>query len=946
MAVFIFGPFTLVPERQLLLRGTAPVRIGGRALDILSALVERPGQLVGKSELMARVWPRTIVDEGSLKVNMAALRRALGDGGPDDARYIATVVGQGYRFIARVTASELADLALPSAVAAPRRHNLPTGTTRIVGRADAIAAIRREFEVSRVVTIVGPGGVGKTTVALAVAEDALGSFSDGVWLVDLAPLKDPALMPNAIAAAIGLAVNSADMLAPLCELLRDREMLLVLDNCEHIIDAAAACANRILADAAGVKVLVTSREPLLVQGERVRRLPGLATPPTSSHLGAEEALTFPAVQLFVERATDRLESFKLSDADAPAVAEICRRLDGLALAIEFAATRVDAFGAGDLLRQLDDRFRVLVGHRAGPQRHRTLTATLDWSYGLLSAQEAALLRAVSVFAGVFDVDGASAVSDVPSTKAAALLAQLAAKSLLATDVDAVGLAYRLLETTRTYCLESLRASGEGQVVRRRHANHVCTVLERAADEWAQRPAHEWGPAYASVLDDLRAALAWTVQDEANRALLIRLTVAGTLLWNHFSLTEECRVHVSRAVEELDAAGLAGTAFEMKLKLWLGGSTMLTRGLKPQSLVAMRRALEIAVRAGDTEYRLRCLSMIGIYELFTGEHETGLRTLENFAAVAAAHDPSALPESEVHSAIGELLLGRLQSARRRLEPLQQRDLRYFNGSYGVRYMFDTIVLLESALSHVQWLTGFPDVAARTAAAAVERARPTQHHLSLNNALSYSCAILYWTGCHEECGRYAAMLDAHVARHGLITRRPIASFYRAALACMQDDRLPGAVDALARAVEEFRGINCMARMPYYLSVLADALVHDGRFGEAETTIRTALAIAHAQDERWCLPEVLRIQASILVARRQAEDAEALLRQSMALAREIGALSWRLRAANALARLWCARGRADDAGEMLLPIFNEFTEGFATRDLVVAADILALSRERQVP
>ena len=648
---FAFGPFVLIPGRQVLLENEAPVRIGGRSLDILTVLVERPGELVSKSELLSRVWPNTIVEEGNLKVNMAALRRALGDG-PGAARYIATVVGRGYRFVGPVRSFGSAGSSFDSDAASTRRHNLPTGTTRIFGRADAIETIRRDLDESRLVSIVGAGGIGKTTVALAVAEHAVGLFTDGVWLVDLGLLKDPALTPNAIATAIGAAVNSADMLSVLCEFLRDREILLVLDNCEHIIDAAATCADRILTNTAGVKIVATSREPLRVKGERVRRLPGLGSPPPSSHLSAAEALTFPAIQLFVARATNSFELFKLNDVDAPTVAEICRRLDGLALAIELAATRVDAFGVSGLLKQLDDRFRLFVGRRAGPERQRTLTATLDWSYGLLSAEEAALLRAVSVFAGAFDIDGASSVSNVAPGEAAEGLAQLAAKSLIATDIEAESVAYRLLETTRNYCVERLQASAEEQVVRQRHAEHVCAVLERATSEWAERPALEWAAAYGRVLDDLRGALVWAGRDAANRSLHIRLTVAGLLLWNHFSLTEECRVHVSQAVEELDAAGLAGTAFEMKFKLWLGGATMFTRGLKPQATDAMRRALEIAVQIGDTDYHLRCLLMIGIYEMFTAEHDAAMRTLKTFSSIANAEDPSILPECEVHLGIAD------------------------------------------------------------------------------------------------------------------------------------------------------------------------------------------------------------------------------------------------------------------------------------------------------
>lgn len=937
---FAFGPFVLIPERQLLLQGDAPVRLGGRALDILTALVERPGELVGKRELMARAWPDVVVDEGNLKVNMAALRRAIGDG-VGIATYIATVTGRGYRFVAPVQANGAPGF-MPAPAATDRRgHNLPTATTRIFGRAEAIDAIRLELEGSRLVSIVGAGGIGKTTVALAVAEQVLGSFSDGVWLIDLAMLKDPALAPHAIATAIGLTAHSESMLIPLCEYLRDRSMLLVIDNCEHIIDIAASCVDRIMATAAGVKILVTSREPLLVKGERVRRLPGLGAPLPSPRLNADEALTFPAIQLFVDRATDRLESFRLNDADAPIVAEICRRLDGLALAIEFAATRIDAFSVRDLLQQLDDRFRLLIGRRAGPERHRTLTATLDWSYSLLPPGEAAVLRSVSVFAGVFDAAGAAAVADRAPTEAADILGQLAAKSLLATDLDADGIAYRLLETTRTYALERLRAGDEDPVVRQRHAEHLCATLERAAGEWARRPATEWGRAYGRVIDDLRAALAWTGRDAANRSLRIRLTVAGLLLWNHFSLTEESGVHVSQAVDELEAADLAGTAFEMKLKLWLGGATVFTRGLKPRAMTALRRALEIAVRIGDIDYHLRCLMMIGIYELFTGEHAAALRTLDDFGAVAAKNDPSILPEADVHTAIAELFLGRLHAAGRRLEVLHARDQRYF-GSYDIRYLSDPIVLAGGVLGQVQWLTGRADTAVRTAQAALESARGLGHHLSLNNLLSYICPVLYWSGHVDACDRHVAMLEEHVTRHGLAARRPVASFYRAALAHTRGDTSCDAVAALQQAVEEFRSINHLARMPYYLSVLADALVRHARLGEAESTIRNALDIAHAHGEGWCLPEVLRIQASLRVAQGRNRDAEVLLGQSMASARKVGALSWRLRAATDLAGLWCAGGaRTDDARRMLSPIVDEFSEGFATRDLRAAARLLAECR-----
>lgn len=930
---FAFGPFVLIPARQRLLHHDGAVRIGGRALDILTVLVEHAGELVSKRDLMARVWPNTVVDESNLKVNIAALRRVLGDGGPEDARYIATVTGRGYKLIAPVTPG-----ARPANTAAPqaptrRRHNLPTGTTRVIGRADVIDAIRRDLDVSRLVTIVGPGGIGKTTVALAVAEHAVDCYPDGVWIVGLAQTKDPQQLPGAIATALGISGSTNGLIEMLCQSLQDRRMLLVIDNCEHMIDAAADCVDRILAAGAGIKIIVTSREPLELCGERVRRLPGLGTPPSSDYLGAQEAMTFPAVQLFVDRATDRLDSFKLRDGDAPIVAEICRRLDGLALAIELAAARIDAFGVAGLLKQLDDRFRVLVGRRSGPERHRTLTATLGWSYSLLTADEAALLCAVSVFAGVFDIEDASAVAGMAPTDAADMLAQLSAKSLLMTDLDSYGIAYRLLETTHTYCLDKLRAGGDEHRVRQRHAERTHAILEQAASDWAHRPADEWEATYRRVLGDLRASLLWTGLDARNAPLTIRLTVAGLLMWNHFSLTEECHRQVSQAVEELDAAGLSGTAFEMKLKLWLGCSTMFTKGLKRQAMQAMQRALEIAIQIGDTDHRLRCLMMIAIYELFIGEHKAGIHTLEEFAAVAGAQDPSALPEGEVHMGIAELFLGKLRSSRHRLENLERRDLRYF-GTYAVRYLSDPIVLVRSVLTQVQWLTGSPDTAMRTAALAVENARQTKHHLSLNNILSYACPIFYWSGQFGECARYLAMLEESVERHGLSTRRPVATFYRAALAYARGGPSSMAVLALQQAIEEFRSIDHLARMPYYLSVLAEAQANNGQAGDAAATIRQALDIAAAQEEAWCLPEVLRVQAGIATLEGDTGQAHDILIRSMTVAHDIGALSWRLRSTVDLAHLLRAKGQPDNGRRILIPVLRAFTEGFATRDLVTAA------------
>src|SRR5208283_3903059 len=334
-----FGSFRLLPERRLLLEGDKPVRLGSRALDILVALVERPGEVFGKEELITRVWPDTIVEESNLKFQISMLRRTLGGGN----RYLVNVPGRGYCFVAPVALAEEPRPAEPQAAATNREHNLPTHLTRMIGRADTVSTLAARLARERLIMIVGPGGIGKTSVALAVAEALIPAYDHGVWLIDLAPLSDPRLVPSVLAAVLGLEIRSEDPLPGLIAVLKDKRMLLVFDNCAHVIDAAADLAIAVLRNAPGVHLLATSREPLRIEGEHLHRLSPLASPPASARLTAAEALRFPAVQLFVERATESLGEFELSDPDAPVVGDICNKLDGIALAIELAAARVDAF---------------------------------------------------------------------------------------------------------------------------------------------------------------------------------------------------------------------------------------------------------------------------------------------------------------------------------------------------------------------------------------------------------------------------------------------------------------------------------------------------------------------------------------------------------------------------------------------------------------------------
>ncbi len=475
-----FGSFRLLLGQRLLLEGNKPLRLGSRALDILIALVERPGDLVSKEELIARVWPNTFVEPANLTVHIAALRRALGDGRRGN-RYIVNVPGRGYCFVAPVNMSEKLR---PSSLEllAEHAHNLPATNTRLIGRENAVAGLSARFSRDRFLTIVGPGGIGKTSVALAVAEELLANYKQGIWLIDLALVGNPVLVPAALASALGLEVRAENFLPRLIANLWDKQMLLVLDNCEHVIAAAAALAAEVLRGAPGVHVLATSREPFRVEGEWVYRLPPLQSPPVATGISAEEALRFPAVQLFVERTAAALGDYVLSDADAPIVADICLKLDGIPLALEFAAARVNCFGIGGLAARLEDRLSLLInGRRTALPRQQTMRATLDWSYGLLTNAQQMILRRLSIFPGEFTLRAAGAVIPDDTYSSSEIIDQvteLIAKSLVAAEMGDVEPRLRLLETTRVYALAKLIESGEHNAVARRNAEYFKDAMQR------------------------------------------------------------------------------------------------------------------------------------------------------------------------------------------------------------------------------------------------------------------------------------------------------------------------------------------------------------------------------------------------------------------------------------------------------------------------------------
>src|SRR6202451_325257 len=468
--VVSFGPFSLVASERLLTRQGIPVELGARALDILIALVSRPNEVISKKELLARVWPDVTVEENSLRFHIVSLRKALGDG-KNGARYISTLAGRGYCFVAPI--SRPGDRGDVPGAAHFQHVNLPGRLTRMVGRDDDVLKVSTQLTASRFVTIVGPGGVGKTTVAITVGHHLIEAFAGVALFVDLGMLSDAKLVATAVASMLGLSVQSDDATPNLIAYLRDKRLLLILDTCEHLIEAVATLAANIVAAAPEVHILATSREALEVEGEQVYKLDALACPPDDPQLTAATLEKFPATQLFVEREMASGARLDLNDADAAIVVSICRRLDGVALAIELAARRVESPRLQQPAALLDQRLTLLwLGPRSAPPRQKTLQATLDWSYGLLSELERVVLRRLAVFVGHFTLDAALAVvtsASVDQSRVFGAIDSLVAKSMVATRPIGAMMRYRLLDTTRAYTLAIPVDAGRFDDLAVRHA---------------------------------------------------------------------------------------------------------------------------------------------------------------------------------------------------------------------------------------------------------------------------------------------------------------------------------------------------------------------------------------------------------------------------------------------------------------------------------------------
>ncbi|MGG5823102.1 ATP-binding protein [Falsiroseomonas sp. HW251] len=939
--VLSFGPFTLAMRERLLLRAGVPVALGARALDMLIALASHPGVAMGKRELTSLVWPDVTVDEGSLRFHIAILRKALGDG-VGGARYIETLAGRGYCFVAPITRSVAAHRKRERAPDSfPGANLLPPRLERMVGREDEIRLVGSELAGTRFVTVTGPGGVGKTTVAIAVAHSLSEKFARSILFLDLGALTDADMVATTLLALLGISGRTEDSLQSLGMYLRDKRLLLVLDNCEHVVDTVARLTAHIFAMAPQVYILATSREALRVEGEHVHALPPLALPKDDRSLALAAAQGFPAIELFLDRAAASGARLDLGDRDAATLARICRRLDGLPLAIELAAGRVQAHGLEQTLAILDQRLTMLwLGQRNAPPRQRTLQATLDWSFSLLSEPERLVLCRLAAFAGSFSLDAALDVAaSPPLSRAEAIVGieSLVAKSMVTANPIGAAMRYRLLDTTRAYIRETRVQDAERRKLAARHAEYYRRWLEETGARWPTFPTAADRAPHVADLANVLAALEWCFGPDGRADIGIELVTAVVPALLALSLLTECRRWSKRAISALDD-NARGSVAEMKLTAALGLAVMFTQGNTETACAALNRSLSIAEKRADLLQQVQTLALLHTFHHRIGEFRRAMDYARRAVVVAdSAGIPAAV--AAAHAPLGSSLhhTGDLARARAELEavlrqaPGPQRTPAIYLG-------FDHSIYAGIALARTLWLQGYPARALHLAHQTVQDAERMDHPVTLSIALSWAVTVFLWAGDLRAAEEHTNWFVSHAESHSLTPYLSVGRGFTGALALLRGDAATG-VDCLQSCQRETAASRYGQLTTSFNGALVQGLAALGRSDEAISLIDATIHLASSDGPLSLIPELLRIKGQVLLSLPEPRPggAEKQFIKSIEWSRRQGAHAWELRTAIDLAALWAARGSAKEAKTLLHPVFALFTEGLDTADPRAAAELL---------
>jgi len=929
--IVAFGPFRLHKRHRRLLCGAQEVRIGGRAMDVLVALAERQGEVVRKHDLMRAAWPDTLVQDANLKVTVAHLRRALRRHAPA-GEFINTLVGRGYWLSADLPAGEGPPLGEASLAATPfpKPHD-------VIGREVEIGRVKDLFAASRLVSIVGAGGIGKTTLAGAVAHDLGSEPGRLVALVDLARVTREEFVADALATALGVS-SSGGSLQGLCSILARQRVLLVLDTCEHVLSAVSHICEVLLARTAHVRILATSREVLHTRSERVLWLTALAVPPDEQFDRVERILDYAAPRLLVRRAYEE-RGHSPQDSEARALVQICREVDGSPLAIELVAARVAARGPNTALAELKDNLLVLRRRPGGsePRRQRTLLDTLKWSYSLLTAQEASALQACSVFAGVF---GHEAVVDLAASVALSpieiidALTGLRSKSMVAVDHREGGLAYRLLDSTRAFAAGLLERRDEAARVYSAHARWVLKMLGQAAADQPAVSPDLWRASYADLVYDMRKALDWTLHRSADRRLGIELVAAGLPLCHELSLSGEIRANCELALSELRRLSSRETSLELRLVVGLASVSTYLATDPDQASVLFRRARDLAHATEDPQAECRALGAYATYELMRGRVKEVAEALAAMRPAALrAKQPAALWEEEQLRAQYEIRTCDFDAGHARVQRLfkeMQGEAQRAVPSFQIHQKMNVQVQLAA----LNWLTGRSRDAIRIAEMASVDAEQVQHGLTLVHCLAQGVVwTLIQAGEYEAVVPHIETTRNAIYRHGISAWIPVADTYSAAIAAYLGQRPDP-----ARLRSAFYGVRAgvaQIRHDARFTLIADAMIANGQAADAAEVIQH---VFDTSAEPWGKSELIRLKAAVEQMQGRESQARDLLSSAVEAARLSGSAAWSLRAISNWAAVSQRLGLSQECVGDLAAICESFDGEYETRDLRNARRLLS--------
>ena len=928
--VLSFGPFELSIGNRLLTNGAKVVPLGARAMDLLIVLVEQANQVVGRRTLIERVWPKRGAEQVSLRVHISALRKALDQSDPG-RRYIANVPGRGYSFTVPVTS-----LSSPTSadIKPSSGSRLPARLMRMLGRKDALVAIQTKLAEQKFVTIVGPGGIGKTTLAVAVAHEMSATFKGQVHFVDLGALGGASLVAPAVATSLGVSVQTNNVVPALIDRLQERPTLIILDCCEHLVDGASAVAEELIRRVPTLHLLATSREAMRVEGEHVYELCALACPPDDRSLSAHDALQYSAVQLLIDRVRAVRGDFELVDMDAPIAAGICRRLDGIPLAIELAASRIDIFGVSRTASLLDDRLNLSwVGRRTALPKHQTLSAALEWSYDLLGEAEKRVLNRLSVFSGGFTFEAAVAVvadETIDEGNVSDCIWELRSKSMIAARGQEGRL--RLLDTTLAFASRRLAESDDENRCRRLHALYFCDLFKQGASMDMPERLRTLG----AEVDNLRAALNWAFSVEGDAKTGVELAAASASTWMAMALLTECREWMTKAIGRIDDAS-AGSRQEMIIQSALASCMMFTGGMTEESYKSWEKARLLAECLNDTDCQLDSLLVLWAHQIRLPSYAEATELADRCGAVAeGGGDRGAIAMANYMRGVTYHHIGQISQAEAHLELSLHRDDEASRRSLIKRFGYDRKVDALAVLANLVWLRGCPDQARRLNLMSIAEARQLDHAVPLCVALAWASFNTYLTSSDDfETEALANELVDHAAKFAVESYHGFGLSMRALCRVRR-----GEGDAASATL--YRGLEKLSTARYRVfnwilqAEFARCTAVAGRPRQGLAVFERAKIDLDAI--QWYAPELHRIRGELALAN---DVGLAVGRQyflnALELSERQASLSWALRAATSLAIAEKSVGRKEAAWRTLQATHAKFREGLETSDLRLAKQVL---------